>query len=74
MKNSTPPEGVKKKISRNARNQKKKTKEKFGIKIPKSTREALLLNRANGDNKWGKAIAKEMNALERLCVFEYFDP
>ena len=51
MKNSTPPEGAKKKISRNARNQKKKIKEKFGIKIPKSTHGALLLDRANGDNK-----------------------
>eukprot|EP00957_Ditylum_brightwellii_P113799 8676308-Ditylum_brightwellii.AAC.1 len=30
------PEGIKNKISRNARNQKKRIKEKFGVKIPKT--------------------------------------
>eukprot|EP00957_Ditylum_brightwellii_P065119 4939469-Ditylum_brightwellii.AAC.1 len=56
------------------RNQKKRIKEKFGVKFPKNTREALLIDQANRDKKWGEAIAKEMNALERLRVFEYFDP
>eukprot|EP00957_Ditylum_brightwellii_P179360 13664109-Ditylum_brightwellii.AAC.1 len=46
------PPGIKKKISRNKRNAKKKKKEKFGIKIPNSTRETLLLDKANRDDKW----------------------
>eukprot|EP00957_Ditylum_brightwellii_P017732 1335560-Ditylum_brightwellii.AAC.1 len=43
-KEATPP-GIKKKISRNKRNAKSKKKEKFGIKILNSTREALLLDK-----------------------------
>eukprot|EP00957_Ditylum_brightwellii_P058693 4451394-Ditylum_brightwellii.AAC.1 len=58
------PPGIKKKISRNKRSAKNKKKEKCGIKIPNSTREALLLDKANKDNKWGEAIAKEIEALE----------
>ena len=68
------PPGIKKKISRNKRNAKNKKKEKFGIKILNSTTEALLLDKANRDDKWGEAIAKEMGALERLNVFEYLNP
>eukprot|EP00957_Ditylum_brightwellii_P211062 15365713-Ditylum_brightwellii.AAC.2 len=49
-------------------------REKFGIRVPKSTREAMLLDKANGDNKWGDTIVKEMSTLERLCVFKYYDP
>eukprot|EP00957_Ditylum_brightwellii_P055476 4203837-Ditylum_brightwellii.AAC.1 len=45
------PPGVKKEISRNKKNAKKKKKEKFGIKIPNSTRENLLLDKAIKDNK-----------------------
>ena len=71
---STVPRALKKKISKNARNQRKEMREKFGIKIPNNTREALLLDRMNGDNKWAEAIKKEMDALDRLGVFQYHDP
>jgi len=64
---------IKRKLSRNARNQKKKIREKFGIKISRNTREALLLDKKNGDSKWAEAICKEMDALERLGVFQYHD-
>eukprot|EP00957_Ditylum_brightwellii_P050829 3854065-Ditylum_brightwellii.AAC.3 len=40
------------KILRNVRNQKKKTREKFGIKIPGDTNEAVLMDERNGDSKW----------------------
>eukprot|EP00957_Ditylum_brightwellii_P210501 15365052-Ditylum_brightwellii.AAC.3 len=62
---------IKKKLSRNARNQKKKIREKFRIKIPRNTKEALLLDKKNGDNKLKEAICKEMDALERFGVFQY---
>ena len=52
----------------------KGTREKFGIKIPNSTREALLFDKLNNDTKWGDAIAKEMNGLCRLNVFKFFSP
>jgi len=48
--------------------------EQFGIKIPRSTREALLFDRENGNNKWAEAMAKEMAGLERLGVFNYHSP
>eukprot|EP00957_Ditylum_brightwellii_P194129 14783863-Ditylum_brightwellii.AAC.2 len=67
-------QGIKKKMSRNARNQKQCVKGKFEIKIPKNTWEALLIDQINGDNKWDEAITKEMNALERLNNFEYHNP
>eukprot|EP00957_Ditylum_brightwellii_P183720 13993559-Ditylum_brightwellii.AAC.1 len=46
----------KRKLSRNARNQKKKIREKFGVKILRNTKEALLLDKKNGDSKWAEAI------------------
>eukprot|EP00957_Ditylum_brightwellii_P055153 4180021-Ditylum_brightwellii.AAC.1 len=64
---------IKRKLSRNARNQKKKIREKFGINIPRNTKEALLLDEKNGDSNWTEAICKEMDALERLGVFQYHD-
>ena len=48
--------------------------EKFGIKIPQNTRQALLLDRINKNTKWADAIAKEMDGLDRLAVFEYHPP
>eukprot|EP00957_Ditylum_brightwellii_P096254 7331618-Ditylum_brightwellii.AAC.2 len=36
--------------------------------------EALLLDKTNGDNKWSEAIMKEMIDLDRLNVFQYYDP
>ena len=57
-----------------ARKKKQKHNEKFGIKIPNDTREALELDRINGNTKWADAIAKEMNGLERLGVFAFHHP
>ena len=45
--------------------------EKFGIPIPRNTREALLFDKQNKNTKWADAIAKEMSGLERLRVFEF---
>jgi hypothetical protein len=33
---------------------------KFGIKVPKTIKEAFDLNRKNGNTFWANAIAKEM--------------
>eukprot|EP00957_Ditylum_brightwellii_P087159 6633279-Ditylum_brightwellii.AAC.1 len=56
-------EQVKKKLSRNVRNKKNKIQEKIGIKIPGNAKEALFLDKKNGNNKWAEAILKEMGAL-----------
>eukprot|EP00957_Ditylum_brightwellii_P131815 10051889-Ditylum_brightwellii.AAC.1 len=64
---------IKRKLSRNAKNQKKKIRKKFRIKIPRSIKEALLLDKKNGDSKWAEAIDKKIDALERLGVFQYHD-
>ena len=61
---------------------KKKTKtrptEKQGIPIPGSIRQALVHDRkAVGtplEGKWATAVTKEMDGLERLCVFDYHPP
>lgn len=64
----------KEKISKNARNARNKNREKFGIRIPNNTQEALVYDRQNGNTRWAEAIAKEMNALHRLDCFEFVDP
>eukprot|EP00957_Ditylum_brightwellii_P029635 2239495-Ditylum_brightwellii.AAC.1 len=61
-------------MSRNARNQKKKIQEKFGITIPKNAKDALFLDQKNGNNKWAEAILKEMSALDQLNIFKYHSP
>jgi hypothetical protein len=57
--------------SRNARNAKIERPEKFGILIPRNTKEALVFDRDNRNTKWTDAIAKEMGSLDRLQVFKY---
>ena len=52
--------------SRNSRNAKIKLREKFGIKISNNVKEALMLDKINGDTKWQDAIDKELRALEKL--------
>ncbi len=64
----------KQRVSRNTRNSKKANREKFGIRIPNNIKEALLFDSQNGDTKWADAIAKEMQALERLNCFEFVSP
>eukprot|EP00957_Ditylum_brightwellii_P031868 2416127-Ditylum_brightwellii.AAC.1 len=51
------------KLSRIARNL-NIVRKKFGIKISKNTKKALLLDKVNGDKKWVKAILKEMDTLD----------
>ena len=62
------------KISRNYRNLRHKRREKFGVIIPNFTRDALLLDKLNGNNNWAEAITKEMTALEKLNCFHYHSP
>ena len=58
--------------SRNQRLLERKNKEKFGIKIPNTTAEALQFDREAGNTKWKDAIDKEMGNLDRLKVFKYY--
>ena len=46
-------------------------KEKFGIVVPNSAKEALLLGKINGDTKWHDAIQKETMALEKLSAWKF---
>ena len=61
-------------ISCNARNQPNPHKEKFVIRIPKNSHEALHLDKQNGNTKWAEAIDKEMSGLNRLKAFIYHSP
>ena len=54
--------------SSNKRNLENKRRERFGIKIPNTTREALVLDNENNDTKWVEAIAKEMAAPLLKCI------
>ena len=53
---------------------KKQNKEKFGIKIPNTTKQALQLDATAGNRKWYEAIKKEMDNLDCLKVFKYHSP
>ena len=44
---------------------------KFGLKLPKSVKEALAIDRENGDTLWWDAICKEMKNVR--VAFEEFD-
>ena len=46
-------------------------REKFGVKIPNSTKEDLLLDKINCDNKWHDYIQKESIALEKISTQKY---
>ena len=61
-------------LSGNKRNQQSKKRMKFGISIPNSVREALLLDSKNKNNLWSEAIKKEMTALDKAGVFQYKSP
>lgn len=50
-------------LSKNGRNALIQNREKFGIKIPSNTRQALPLDKQNGNKNWAKVIAKEMQGL-----------
>ena len=53
---------------------KNQNKTKFGIKIPRNVKEALLFDKFNKNTLWADAIAKEMEALRKLDVFEFLPP
>jgi len=61
-------------ISKNKRNSNNKNRDKFGVKIPNSVHEALIMDTENGNKLWGDAIAKEMLVLDKAKVFQYFPP
>ena len=44
---------------------------KFGLQVPRTIKEALDIDKANGDTYWQDAIAAEMKALEELDCFEF---
>ena len=46
---------------------------KFGIEMPKSAKEALELDRKNGNDLWTKAIEKEMSKIKSMEAFERWD-
>ena len=55
-------------------NKKYKVQEKFGIKIPRNVKEALLFDKENKNSNWSDAIYKEMEALKRLKCFKFHSP
>ena len=59
-------------ISKNSRDEKNKNREKFGIKIPNSVKEALSLDKINKNTLWADAMEKEMNGLNNANCFTYF--
>lgn len=61
-------------ISKNKRNEKINNREKFGINIPNSVKEALIFDRQNNNTLWADAIYKEMAALDKAKCFKYYPP
>ena len=61
-------------ISQNKRNEKKGLRTKFGFKVPRNVKEALLFDKENNNTEWADAIAKEMMALEAAGVWAYYPP
>ena len=52
----------------------KQKRVKFGIQIPNNVKEALEYDRLNQNNLWGEAIVKEMSALMKARVFDFYPP
>ena len=61
-------------ISRNTRTSKKNNRIKFGIKVPNSVKEDLLLDRENNNILWAEAITKKMTALRKSGMREFHPP
>ena len=47
-----------------------KSRFKFGIEVPRGVKEATMLDKKNGDNKWMEAISKEKNQPFDFETFE----
>ncbi len=58
-------------LSRNKRIQKKTKLIQVGIKVSNNVREAIILEKENGNDLWEEAIQKEMDALNKAIVFHY---
>ena len=61
-------------LDRNGKSIPSKPTEKFGIKIPKNMKEALLFDKENNNTKWSDAVSKEMNGLKKLNCFKFHPP
>ena len=46
---------------------------KYGIQIPKSVKEALEIDKENGDHIWRDSIAEEMNKIKTEQAFELYE-
>ena len=42
----------------------------FGVRVPRTAKEAYTLDAANGNNKWGQAIETELQSMYDYEVFE----
>jgi len=58
-------------ISRNQRNAAMPMREKYGIRIPQSIRQAILFDEQNKNMLWQDSVAKEINSLKTLDVFSF---
>ena len=45
----------------------------YGVKIPRSVKEALKFDEESGTKLWKEAIDKEINSLINLDVFEFHE-
>ena len=48
-----------------------KPRYKYGVKIPRNIKEALRLEKENGNNKWAEAMKLEIQSLNDLECFEF---
>ena len=58
--------------SKNFRNKNMKLREKFGIRIPNNTKEALIWDKINNDAKWQDTIETELGALKKMNVWKFY--
>ncbi len=60
-------------VSRNCRSNNQMGNVKYDVKVPCNVKEALLFDKANGDNLWEEAIIKEVSAIMGQKTFEYLE-
>jgi len=58
-------------MSRNQWNAAMPLREKYGIRIPQSIRQAIIFDDENNNTKWQDYMAKEIESLKKLDVFEF---
>ena len=61
-------------LNKNGKKVPRDSKVKFGIKIPRNIKEALLFDIESKNNKWMEAVIKKMDALKRLKCFKFHTP